>query len=274
MRAILLLSDFSNFSQQAVVQAGKLANEFNATLVLVHQLEVDEGYFTREANEALPATVFYTNIAYQRLDEQTELSGVPANKVVRVVIRDKFKNELRKLIENYGVDLIVYGLDNTNKGILDRLSLNKRMKKLIKHYNVPLMLLNNEIKTVNFKELMYVSNLNDEDFMGFSKFLLFAQKVNCKVHLINLNKKTSEKKLKKQAQRAALMAMLCKSYNLNYEYHEQWSAIGDGLNEEEREVVLSQSHEIVNLGVTKNEIGTVLRLQEQEELGLSNLLIF
>ena len=274
MRAILLLSDFSNFSQQAVVQAGKLANQFNTMLVLVHQLEVDEGYFTKEANEALPATVFYTNVAYQRLDEQTELSGVKTNKVVRVVIRDKFKNELRKLIENYGVDLIVYGQDNANKGILDRLSLNKRMKKLIKHYNVPLMLLNDENKTVNFKELVYVSNLNDEDFMGFSKFLLFAKKVNCKVHLINLNKNTSEKKLKKQAQRAALMSMLCKSYNLNYEYHEQWTSLNNSGQDEAKKMILKNSTDILSLGITKNEISTVLRLQEQEEIGLGNLLIF
>ena len=274
MKAILLLSDFSNFSQQVVAKAGKLANEFNATLILVHQLAVDEAYLTKELNEVLPATLFYTNRANQCLDELTKLSGVPAAKVIRVVIRDKFKNELRKLIEDYSVDLLIYGLDNAYKSMLDRLSLNKRMKKLVKHFNVPLMLLNDEHNAVNFEELVYVSNSNDEDFMGFSKFLLFARKVNCKIHLMNFNNKAGEKKIKKQAQRLALMSMLCKSYNLNYEYHEEWSLLAKGEKEGDAKTEVNNIKKACSLGITKNEIATVLRLQEQEALRLSNVLIF
>lgn len=266
MKNILIATDFSEYADKAVKAAAKIATNYDSNLILFHHFEASEGYLTDESSVSeLPQDLFYGKLAYKKMEEQLVKCGIDASNVTLVVTKEKYKKEVKRIVSEYDVDIILFGY-NVKNTYLDRFSLSKRIKKIINSINIPVMIISDLAENFSLDNLVYVSDVNDEDFFSFSKLLLFAAKSDSNLHLVNIEKPLKKKKMKAKVE---VMASLCEMNNLELNVYDNLFKVKYLKHIDEKLDI-----NVSGYGVTKNSLSELMKFNKEEEMPINNLIVF
>lgn len=266
MKNILIATDFSEYADKAIKTAAKMAINYDSNLILFHHFETPEGYLTDESSTSeFPQDLFYGKLAYQKMEEQLVKCGVDTSKVTMVVTKEKYKKEMKRIVNEHDIDLILFGYNFKNT-YFDRFSLSKRIKKIINSVNIPVMIISDSIEDFSLDNLVYVSDVNDEDFFSFSKLLLFASKSDSNLHLVNIEKPLKKKKMKAKVE---VMASLCEMNNLELSVYDNLFKVKYLKHIDEKLDI-----NVSGYGVTKNCLSELMKFNKEEEMTINNLIVF
>jgi nucleotide-binding universal stress UspA family protein len=201
MKKILVPLDFSVQSEYAIKLASKIANETEIEVYLLHMVELPKGHIDMGSgtNFGIPESMLYIqkvkekilNLKAQYFSESTK---------VKYAIRFETPYEgILKFSARVNPDLIIMG--PKDRSIFDELLIGSIVKRVARDSNIPVLAVNKDTQDINLKELVFVSNFEEENRKSFEVLLDFSQKFNSKVHLLNVNTMNRFRSTKKSKQK-------------------------------------------------------------------------
>lgn len=92
-------------------------------------------------------------------------------------------------------------MGSKERSIFDELLIGSNMKKIVHNSKIPVLVVKKDPKNFKTKELIFASNFNEEDRKSFEILLYFSQKLESKIHLLNVNTMNRFKSTKKAKQK-------------------------------------------------------------------------
>ena len=187
MKKILVSLDFSVQSEYALKLASKIARNTEIEVNLLHLVEIPSGQVDMGSGSifGIPQSMHYIQKVKDRiLAIKTNFFEDTVN--VKYAIR--FENPLEgilKFSKRTNPDLIVMG--SKDRSIIDELLIASIAKKVARKSKIPLVAVSKDPQDVDVKELVFVSNFEEENRKSFEVLLDFSQKFKSKIHLLNVN---------------------------------------------------------------------------------------
>ncbi|ANW96000.1 hypothetical protein AXE80_06770 [Wenyingzhuangia fucanilytica] len=185
MKKIIIPVDFSEFSEYALKTAAQLAKKHTSELILVHMLEMPLAYSTHDS-EYSKSIVFMIKHAEKKMEEITSkkyLKGI----TIKVIIKHfTVFPEIGDLAIDQEASLIVMGSHGVNHQHSTFLGSNT--EKVVRNSKIPVLIVKDELKNVDFKNAVFVSDFKMESVNAYLKAKDFFNLINVKPTLLFINK--------------------------------------------------------------------------------------
>tara|TARA_B110000046_G_scaffold116319_1_gene123385 strand:- start:6600 stop:7427 length:828 start_codon:yes stop_codon:yes gene_type:complete len=187
MKKILVPIDFSKPSEYASKIAAKIAKKTNATIYLIHLIELPKGSMDMGAgsNYSIPESMLYLRKIREKI---LQFKGEIFSKDIKVEYFIKLNNPfegIQKYAEKIDADLIVMG--SKGHSIFEEIMIGSNTEKVVRSSKRPVIVVKREVKKFKLKNLVFASNFKEENKEVFGKFVHFANVFESKVHLLKIN---------------------------------------------------------------------------------------
>jgi nucleotide-binding universal stress UspA family protein len=201
MKTILVPLDFSIQSEHAIKLASKIANKTDIKVFLLHMIKMPEGHVDMSSGShfGIPQSMHYIQKATEKI---LHLKAQFFNESITVKYAIRFDppyDGILKFSARVKPDLIIMG--SKDKSIIDELLVGALAKKVAKESKIPILAINKDPKNLKIKELVFVSDFEEESRKSFEVLLDFTQKFESKIHLLNVNTMSRFKSTKKAKQK-------------------------------------------------------------------------
>ncbi len=187
MKKILVPLDFSVQSTHAIKLASKIANKTDIEVFLLHMVQIPEGHVDMGSGSdfGVPQSMHYIEKVKEKI---LEFKTQFFNESITVKYAIRFESPydgILKFSARVKPDLIIMG--SKDKSIIDELLIGSLAKKVARESKIPILAINKDPKDLKIKELVFVSNFDEENRKSFEVLLDFTQKFESKIHLLNVN---------------------------------------------------------------------------------------
>tara|TARA_B110001454_G_scaffold216745_1_gene240575 strand:- start:805 stop:1632 length:828 start_codon:yes stop_codon:yes gene_type:complete len=201
MKTILVPTDFSKTSEYACKIAAKIANKTNATVYLIHLIELPKGVIDMAASSkfSIPESMLYLRkIREKILKIRDSLFSKDINVEYFIKLNNPFDG-IQKYADKIDADLIIMGFKGHSE--LEEMIIGSNTEKIVRSSKRPVIVVKQNSKKFKLKTLVFASNFKEENKEVFAKFIDFANTFNSKIHLLKVNtpanfQSTSEAKQK------------------------------------------------------------------------------
>ena len=217
MKKILVPIDFSVQSEYAIKLASKIATNTDIEIFLLHMVEIPQGHVDMGSgsNFGIPQSMHYINKVKEKvLNIRATFFDESVN--VKYAIRFESPSDgILKFSARVKPDLIVMG--SKDLSIMDELIIGSIAKKVANKSKIPVVAVNKDPKDLKIKELVFVSNFDEENRKSFEILLDFSQNFKSKIHLLNVNtlNKFKSTKRAKQKMKAFLQKYESPKHSIN-----------------------------------------------------------
>lgn len=187
MKKILVPIDFSKPSKYAAKMAAKIAKKTNATVYLIHLIELPTGVIDMGSGSkySIPESMLYLRKVREKLldfkstffDDETQVEYF-------IKLNTPFEG-IQKYAEKIDADLIIMGSKGHSE--FEEIIIGSNTEKIVRSSERPVIVVKRDSKKFNLKNLVFASNFKNENKEVFGKFLDFAKAFNSKVYLLKIN---------------------------------------------------------------------------------------
>ncbi|MEJ6674649.1 MAG: universal stress protein [Polaribacter sp.] len=187
MKKILVPVDFSKPSEYAAKMAAKIAEKTNATVYLIHFIELPSGIIDVGASSrfSIPESMLYLR---KTKDKIVAFKKIFFSEEITVEYFIKISNPfegIKKYAQKIDADLIIMG--SKGHSTFDDIIIGSNTEKVVRSSKIPVIILKTNPKKFKLKNLVFASNFKKENQEAFGKFLNFANAFQSKVHLLQIN---------------------------------------------------------------------------------------
>ena len=187
MKKILVPIDFSKPSEYASKIAAKIAKKTNATIYLIHLIELPKGSVDMGAgsNYSIPESMLYLRkIREKILQFKEEIFSKDIKVEYFIKLNNPFEG-IQKYAEKIDADLIIMG--SKGHSIFEEVMIGSNTEKVVRSSKRPVIVVKREVKKFKLKNLVFASNFKEENKEVFGKFVHFANIFESKIHLLKIN---------------------------------------------------------------------------------------
>jgi nucleotide-binding universal stress UspA family protein len=186
MKTIIVPVDFSEQSEYALKVAASLAKTYNAQILALHMLELNEAMISSSEGFHPEQTVFLLKLAEKRIHDFLDkpfLKGV--KKVTPIIKHFKVFGEVNDVVERHGADLIVMGSHGSDG--LKEIFVGSNAEKVVRHAQVPVLVIKDDLEDFKVDTFVFACAFKEESLGAFHKAWAFAEKLNADFHLVYIN---------------------------------------------------------------------------------------
>lgn len=188
MKKILVPTDFSNEAENALKVAAQIAKKFESEIFLLHMLElpldlIDPAQSGNSGN--LPEAIFFMKLAHQRFSKILKSDYLKGLKVHETVEFHEAFDGIMEISKKHDCDIIIMGSSGA-EGLKD-IFIGSNTEKVVKHSNIPVLVIKNEIPLFEVKKFVFATDLDPENKSTFKDAVEFAHKLNTTIDLIMIN---------------------------------------------------------------------------------------
>ncbi len=189
MKKILVPTDFSEQSENALKLAAQLAQKYEAEIYLLHMLELPMDMInpvagTKTSND-LPEALFFMKLAKKRFKEilsRPYLQGLTVHEIVQ------FHEAFDGIIETsreHGCDFIVMGSQGATG--FKEMFVGSNTEKVVRTSDIPVLVIKHEHEDFKVDNMVFASNLSSESKSTLGQVVEFAALMQAKLHLVYVN---------------------------------------------------------------------------------------
>ncbi|RYF88857.1 MAG: universal stress protein [Chitinophagaceae bacterium] len=201
MKNILCLTDFSAASQKAVQYAAWLSLRCNASLTLLHavQLHLLEGENAVMANaQTVNAQI---HMAERSLHETCEHLQQKFSKeepdhelTCDFIVREGLLIDTVKSIQGEGkFDFIIMGTTGGGADKLEDLMVGSNTVQIMENIQCPILAVPVDCRVQHLEKIIFASSYHERDYEAVAKIVPIAQCLNSQIHIVHVGKTDSEK---------------------------------------------------------------------------------
>ncbi|WP_459210951.1 universal stress protein [Aquimarina rhabdastrellae] len=185
MKKIIVPVDFSEHSEYALAAAAELATQFEAEILAVHMLEMSNTMLIRNNSQAHTESVFFLKLAEQKFETFLDKPYLKDIKITPIVKHFKVFSELNELVKEHGADLIIMGSHGVHG--LKELFIGSNTERVVRTASVPVLVVKEQLPSIQFKKLVFASNFATEDLEAFRKAEAFSKLIGGKLYPVYIN---------------------------------------------------------------------------------------
>lgn len=186
MKKLLVPIDFSKPSENALKVAAALAKKNNAELHVLHVIELAESLFGAEQfNVNDEQIIFFMKLAKKRFDKFLDKDFLKGIKTEDHVEPGSTAYAIREVVKNNDIDMIIMGSSGVSG--LEEIVIGSNTEKVVRYSDVPVLVVKNEIKDINIKNIVFASNFEIENLEAFKKAKKFADSFSAKMLMLYIN---------------------------------------------------------------------------------------
>lgn len=190
MKKIIVLTDFSNQSEQALKAAADLAKKHKVELLVVHMLELNQAIITSPDGMYIEQTVFMVKLAEKNLKEFLEKPYLKGVTVTPVIKHYKVYSELNTIAKEHDADLIVMG-SNGSSGFEEML-IGSNAEKVVRNATIPVLVIKGEVTNLSLDRFVFACDFNDDNLPAFQKAKEFAELLGANMEVVFINTPNDE----------------------------------------------------------------------------------
>jgi nucleotide-binding universal stress UspA family protein len=188
MKKILVPTDFSEEAETALKVAAQIAKKFDSEIFLLHMLELPleliDPSSPRNSGD-LPEAIFFMKLAHQRFNEVMRKDYLKGIKVHETVEFHEAFEGIMEISKKHDCDVIIMGSSGVDG--LKELFIGSNTEKVVRHSEIPVLVIKNEIPIFEVKNFVFATDLDPETIPTFKQAIDFAHKLNSKVELVMVN---------------------------------------------------------------------------------------
>jgi len=187
MKKILVPIDFSKTSEYACKMAANIAKRTNATVYLIHLIELPNGVIdmTSSSRFSIPESMLYLRKTREKIlafkanifDDKTDVKYF-------IKLNTPFDG-IQKYADKIDPDLIIMGSKGHSQ--LEEIIIGSNTEKIVRNSKRPVIVVKKDPEGFELKKLVFASNFKEDNKEIFSKFVDFANTFDSKVHLLKVN---------------------------------------------------------------------------------------
>ncbi len=191
MKRILIPTDFSKEAEGAIQTAIPIARAFDATLILLHVLEVSSGEVLNTTGDETFSDAMYIHeglkLAQENLNRSVKLHGLESDdiKLERYLRIGAAAKQIEKSISKLDIDFVVMGAKTALD--LNELVLGTSTDKLIRRVNCPVLSVNNLVPGDAFKNIVFPTTTSHKETGLINIIKEFQQVFDANIHLVRIN---------------------------------------------------------------------------------------
>lgn len=187
MKKILVPIDFSKPSEYASKMAAKIAKKTNATVYLIHLIELPKGVVDMGTGSkfSIPESMLYLRKVREKV---LQFKDDFFSKSTRVEYFIKLNNPfegIQKYADKINADLIVMGSKGHSE--FEEIIIGSNTEKVVRSSKTPVIVVKRDNKKFKMKNLVFASNFKEENKEVFGKFVNFANAFDSKIYLLKVN---------------------------------------------------------------------------------------
>jgi nucleotide-binding universal stress UspA family protein len=185
MKKIIVPIDFSEYSEYALKVAALLAKKYNLTIYALHMLDMQEFSISESPDNHKEKGVFFLKLAEKKFKNFLVKDYLKDVEVVPIIKHYKVFSEINKVAEEIHADLIIMGSHGASG--LKEFFVGSNAEKVIRYANIPVLIVKNEIKDVNFSNIVMATDFSDESIPAFKNSLQSLDFLKAKKHILYVN---------------------------------------------------------------------------------------
>lgn len=190
MKKILVPTDFSEQSENALKVSAQIARKFNCEIHLLHLLDLPLELID-PMNEGvardLPESIFFMKLAHKKFTEtfeqfQKELDGLVVHETVE--FNQAFEG-IMEITDKHECDLIVMGSSGASG--LKEAFIGSNTEKVVRHSDIPVLVIKDDIPIFSTENMVFASSLKPTQYKTFIEAVNLAKMLEAKLNLVYIN---------------------------------------------------------------------------------------
>ncbi|MDN6309267.1 MAG: universal stress protein [Psychroflexus sp.] len=165
MKTILVPTDFSQHSENALKAAALIAKHQNANLVVVHMVGAKDASLTKSQDQNVEETFFHIRLAEKNFIEFLDKPYLKDISVNQIVKKHTGFKEINNVISENEVSLVVMSSHGTS-GFHEML-IGSNTEKVIRFSDVPVLVIKQEAATYKMGVGVFTSDFSEESIQAY-----------------------------------------------------------------------------------------------------------
>lgn len=184
MKRILVPTDFSKYSDEALKVATQIARKNNSEIILLHMLELPHqtSDVMGGSGKSIPEIMFYKNKAISRLEKLMDDDCLIGLNVSEAIEFKKVAEGVIDASEKNSVDLIVMGSHGTSG--FKELLVGSNAEKIVRFSNIPVLVIKKGDDGFKARNFVFASDFSKETKKPFRKMIEFAKIFDSNLFLV------------------------------------------------------------------------------------------
>ena len=183
MKRILVPTDFSKCSEEALKVATQIARKNNSEIILLHILELPhQTSDIMGGGKSIPEIMFYKNKAISNLEKLMDADFLKGINVSEAIEFKKVAEGVIDAAKKNNIDLIVMGSYGTSG--FDELMVGSNAEKIVRHSNIPVLVVKKGTAEFNARNFVFASDFSKETKKPFRKMIEFAKTFDSNLFLV------------------------------------------------------------------------------------------
>ena len=190
MRNILVPTDFSENCNKAAHLGIEMAKLYNSEIHFLHLMKtpVDWVKLDKEKEKRYPETLKQIGKAKSALRELEKTAEREGLKCRRFLQFDAGQGDIIDHSGHYHHDFIITGSSGT-KGVIREIT-GSNVEQIVRKANAPVIVVKDEEVNFPFKNIVFVSNFEEDITDAFKQVICIANKCDARIHLLRINTET------------------------------------------------------------------------------------
>ena len=160
MKKIVVPVDFSEQSEYALKVAASLAKQYDAEILVLHMLELNQTMVTSSEGFHPEQTVFFIKLAEKRFKEFLDKPYLEGVSLTPVVKHFKVFSEVNEVAKTHGADLIVMGSHGTDG--LKEIFVGSNAERVVRNSDIPVMVIKSELDDFKIDRFVFACGFKEE----------------------------------------------------------------------------------------------------------------
>jgi nucleotide-binding universal stress UspA family protein len=185
MKSIIVPVDFSSQSEYAFQVAASIAKKQNATIYVLHMLELNQAIVSSNIELHPEQMVFFIKLAEKRLSEFMDKPYLKGVKLVPIIKHFKVFSEISEVAQEHSADLIVMGSHGTEG--LKEIFVGSNTERVVRNSDIPVLVIKNRIEDFKPRKMVFACDLKEENINAFHRAESIADIFSAKLKPVYIN---------------------------------------------------------------------------------------
>jgi nucleotide-binding universal stress UspA family protein len=185
LEKIIVPVDFSEYSEFALKAAALLSKKVPVEIYALHMLDLQEVNMSQTSSYSQEKGIYFLKLAEQKFKKFLQKDFLKEAKVVPVIKHYKVFSEVNAIAKEINADLIIMGSHGASG--LKEFFTGSNTEKVIRYSEVPVLILKNELKDIDFSEIVFATDFSKETIPAYNRMLASLEFLGAKMHLLFVN---------------------------------------------------------------------------------------
>ena len=185
MKTILIPTDFSKHSENALKAAALIANHQNAKLLVLHVAGIKNTSLIKNNDQSFDETMFYIRLAEKNFADFLNKPYLEGLSVTQIIKKNTNFSEINDVLNENNVSLIVMSSHGTSG--LQEILIGSNTEKVIRFSDVPVLVIKEEASLYKTGAAVYTSDFSEESIQAYKKAKDFFKEWQTDMKMVYIN---------------------------------------------------------------------------------------